>query len=231
MSPKRSDRNILGIAANFMGRSQSNFCTIYIVRHGETEHNVNHIIQGQTDSPLTEKGLKQAVEARELFKAIDFDAVFSSDLLRAQRTAEIIAAEKKLAVNTNQLLRERRFGKYESLPREAYLKENKRLFEEMKTMTESQKRQVRFGKDYENEEELAGRFITFLREIAVTYSGQTVLAVAHGGIMRALLMHLGFGSFDELRDGNTIKNTGYFVLESDGVDFFIKETVGIEKAK
>lgn len=46
--------------------------------------------------------------------------------------------------------------------------------------------------------------------------------------MRGFLIHLGFGTHKEF-SGRSIENTGYFVLESDGVDFFVKETVGIHK--
>ena len=84
------------------------------------------------------------------------------------------------------------------------------------------------GEGYESNTEIATRFITFLREIAATYLGKNVLIVCHGSIMRATLMRLGFATYDTLPSGN-IENTGYFVLESDGVDFFVKETVGINK--
>jgi broad specificity phosphatase PhoE len=54
------------------------------------------------------------------------------------------------------------------------------------------------------------------------------LAVSHGGAMRALLMHLGYATFDELR-GRSVENTAYIKLDSDGIDFFVKETKGINK--
>lgn len=204
------------------------YSTIYVVRHGETEHNVNRIIQGQINSSLTAKGLLQAEAAREMFKDLHFDAVFSSDLLRAHRTAEIIAAERQLAVNTSRMLRERRFGKYEGRPIEEYEEENKGLFEKMEQMSEAEKRTIKFDPDYETEDELAARHLTFLRELAVTFRGKTILVVSHGGAMKALLLHLGFANFFELK-GRSIENTGYIKLESDGVDFFIKETKGVNK--
>jgi broad specificity phosphatase PhoE len=54
------------------------------------------------------------------------------------------------------------------------------------------------------------------------------MVVCHGNIMRCLLSHLGFAKFDELTR-KSVENTAYFVLESDGIDFFIKETSGIKK--
>lgn len=83
-----------------------NYCQIYIVRHGETNENLNHIIQGQTDSVLNETGKMQAKKISQRLKNIKFDNVFSSDLLRTRETAEIIAIERKLKVETTKALRE-----------------------------------------------------------------------------------------------------------------------------
>ena len=91
-----------------------------------------------------------------------------------------------------------------------------------------EKRDQKLYPTYETEQDLINRVLVFLREAAVTYLGKTVLVVTHGGMIRSLLMHLGFGSFDELPSG-CVENTGYIVLQSDGVDFFIKETKGINK--
>lgn len=73
-----------------------------------------------------------------------------------------------------------------------------------------------------------GRFLTFLRELAVSQAGQTLLVVTHAGLMKHLLAHLAFANLDELSMGK-IKNTGYMKLSSDGVEFFIEEVKGIEK--
>ena len=58
--------------------------------------------------------------------------------------------------------------------------------------------------------------------------GKTILVVSHGGVMRYLLIHLGFGTYTNLPTGS-IGNTAYIKLETDGVDFFVKETKGITK--
>src|SRR3989339_819938 len=86
--------------------NEENYCTLYLVRHGETEWNVKKINQGQSESFLTEKGIEQAKETAERLKDIKFDAIFSSDLSRTQRTAEIIKLDRELIIQTSQLLRE-----------------------------------------------------------------------------------------------------------------------------
>ncbi len=203
---------------------------IYVVRHGETHANLNKIVSGHFDSPLTVTGEQQAKLRQESLNNVYFDAVFSSDLVRAKRTAEIITIDRKLAVNTTGLIRERFFGVWEGRLIEDVLKESKHMIEWREKLTETQKRQSKMNFGYESDEQIAWRLMIFLREVAVTYAGQTILVVVHGSIIRATLMHLGFATYDELPTGS-IENTGYVVLESDGVDFFIKETLGINKVK
>lgn len=203
-------------------------CTIYVVRHGETEGNVNRVLQGYSDFPLTKKGIDQAKELAKKFSTIRFEAVFSSDLLRAKRTAEIITLEKKMVVKTTQAIRERNFGKFEGKNWEVVNRQLKKLIEEYEKLSEEDKFKKRVHDEIESDEEVATRFILFLREIAIAYTGKTVMMVSHGGIMRAVLIHLGFGNYDEMPLG-VVKNLGYFKMVSDGVDFEIKETWNIEK--
>ena len=66
--------------------------TLYLMRHGETLLNVQHKIQGWCDSPLTEKGIKQAQKARDYFskKGITFDHAYCSTSERCSDTLELI---------------------------------------------------------------------------------------------------------------------------------------------
>lgn len=64
---------------------------IYIMRHGTTPYNKEGRLQGQRDIPLSEEGINQAKEAALRLKDIHFDEIYSSDLMRAHKTAEIIA--------------------------------------------------------------------------------------------------------------------------------------------
>lgn len=206
----------------------NNYCIFYIIRHGETLGNVKRILQGQSDYPLTKLGINQAKEAAEKFQNINFDEVFSSDLFRAKHTAQLLLLERKIAVKTTEKLRERSFGRYEGkswFHEDAHLKKMLKKYEKLSA---EGKMKFKFSDDQESDEELSTRMLTFLREIAVAYPGKTILIVSHGGIMRATLIKLGFGSYQQVPPG-AVKNLGYFKLKSDGVDFFIDETEGIEK--
>lgn len=206
------------------------YCTLYVVRHGETEWNTIGRIQGQLDSPLTDKGKKQAIKLSREFGGISFDAIFSSDLLRAKRTAEIVNLERKLKIQTTKALRERTFGEHDGSMGNEYDKKIKNLLKKYNELSEKEKWKFRFGVSYESDEELVSRFITFLREISVGYQGKTVLVVTHGGNIRTFLTRLGYVKYGELIPG-TFQNSGYLKVESDGVDFFIKDVKGIDLSR
>ena len=65
---------------------------LYLVRHGETVDNANHIMQGQTPGELNEQGIKQAEELADRLKDEPIDAFISSDLQRSIHTCKLIAA-------------------------------------------------------------------------------------------------------------------------------------------
>lgn len=209
-------------------QSKNNYCTFYIVRHGETEWNVKGILQGQKDSPLTKQGIEQAKETGKALKKIKFDQIYSSDLLRAKRTAEIIVLEKKLAVQTSKLLRERMFGRFEGKK----VTQMRRILKKQLAIRESLSNEMHFKyrlePDFETEAESMARFLTFLRQTALVNFNKQILLVTHGGIMRILLVHLGFASDKELPWG-CVSNSGYVIIKSDGTEFFIKQTKGINK--
>ena len=206
--------------------------TIYIVRHGETKFNVEKIMQGHCDSPLTLKGHRQIASLAKKLQNIKFDAIFSSDLLRAQKTAQIVALDKKLVVTTTKVLREKYFGKYEGRPTDYFYKDLQKLIEERGKLGQEERFKLKLKKDVESDLEAVSRVITFLRELAVGYPGKTILVVTHGAIMRCFLIKLGYTTYEELPSaGGLILNTAFIRIESDGVDFFIKEVVGVTKAK
>lgn len=206
--------------------------TIYLVRHGETEWNSLKRIQGHRDSPLTEKGLLQARDVAASLRHIRFSAIYSSDLLRAKRTAEIIAREHRLAVVTSKLLRERNFGRFQGKLFSQYNEELKEILDRYYRLPHPERFRFKVDPEVESDEELIARNLTFLREVAFANLGQTVLVVSHGAVMLTLLVHLGYANYSEVPSKlGLIDNTAYIKLESDGVDFFVKETSGISKTE
>lgn len=199
---------------------KNSLTTFYIVRHGQTEANLKKIIQGHLDSPLTKLGKDQAMQTALKLKDVKFDKIFSSDLLRAKRTAEIITLERKLAIETTKLLREQFLGSLEGTDNRKLFA----LFDEWDSLSKKVRMKVRPSSDSENDEEIVNRFITFIRETAITYPGKNVLVVTHGGMICVLLVKIGYTTYSNLED---IDNAGYIKLLSDGVEFTVKETHGL----
>jgi len=83
---------------------------VYLVRHGETQWNAERRIQGQSDSALTEKGVRQAEQVAERVKTLGITHVISSDLGRTRHTAEIIARACGVDVTLDARLRELDMG-------------------------------------------------------------------------------------------------------------------------
>ncbi len=87
---------------------------VWVTRHGQTDLNRRHLMQGRTDAPLNARGLYQARAARLLLGEQEFDLVYASPLQRAIQTAAIIGDTQ--AVLTDPRLREQDFGRYELRP-------------------------------------------------------------------------------------------------------------------
>ena len=86
---------------------------LYIIRHGKTDWNVLHKLQGRTDVPLNDEGRRMAEAAREEYRDVHFDVCFCSPLVRARETAEILLRGRDVPVLTDDRLMEMSFGSYE----------------------------------------------------------------------------------------------------------------------
>ena len=86
---------------------------LYIIRHGQTEMNSRHVLQGRSDFALNEAGFAQAKEAAERLRGVRFDRVYSSPLRRAVQTAEQIAPGAEILLDER--LIEMDYGPYEGM--------------------------------------------------------------------------------------------------------------------
>ncbi|MCI5873605.1 MAG: histidine phosphatase family protein [Clostridiales bacterium] len=86
----------------------------YITRHGQTEYNVQELVQGWCDSPLTELGIEQAQALSNGLKDIDFAAVYTSDSKRAVDTCNLIMEGRDVDITVTEGLREINFGELEA---------------------------------------------------------------------------------------------------------------------
>ena len=88
---------------------------LYIMRHGKTDWNAAHRLQGHTDIPLNEEGRHMAIEARETYKDLHFDICYCSPLSRAKETAELFLEGRNIPIIPDDRLREIGFGIYEGI--------------------------------------------------------------------------------------------------------------------
>lgn len=91
------------------------FMNLYVVRHGQTDWNIERRLQGTSNVPLNDTGIKQAQNLAETLKNIDIDFIFSSPLQRAYDTASIVNQHKGLPIHIDARLIERGFGDFEGL--------------------------------------------------------------------------------------------------------------------
>jgi probable phosphoglycerate mutase len=154
---------------------------ILLIRHGETEWNLQRRMQGQQDSPLTPLGLQQARQVALRLRSVPHTALYSSDLGRAWQTARCIAGETGRDVVREPGLRERRFGIFEGLTNaeiEVRHPDLHALFE---------KRDPHFVMPGgESAAQFHERCLGTLETIARRHHGETVVVVTHGLVLDAL---------------------------------------------
>lgn len=159
---------------------------LYLVRHGETESNKERRYQGWMESPLSEKGLLQAEKTGLFLSARELSGLYCSDLKRALHTAKVIGAGRGLNPEISPLLREIHFGQWEGM-----------TFEEIENSwgdAISQWLDDPFNKAAPGGETLkkvCERMKLFLEGLSEKHGdGEQVVAVSHGGSIRALLYHV-----------------------------------------
>ncbi|GAB4435404.1 MAG: histidine phosphatase family protein [Chloroflexi bacterium OHK40] len=159
---------------------------LLFVRHGETPWNVTLQYQGQANIPLNERGHEQARRVAARLAPLGAVALYSSDLARAWQTAETIGATLGLAPVAMPELREIDVGQWEGLtPEELY----RRFPDHMAEYRRDPARTVRIGG--ESYAQLQARALVALNRLQETHrQGDVVVAVSHGGTIRALLCHV-----------------------------------------
>lgn len=156
---------------------------LYIIRHGQSKDNLNKIIQGQTDSPLTELGKEQAECAAKRLSFTEFSGIYSSDLERALETAEIIASYQKCKVTPSKLIRESYMGLAQGLTQEQFAEKYPKEYEMWLCDSINNR-----PPQAESIVDIIARCSQFVEEIKKNHKdGDNVLAVCHGGSLRGLI--------------------------------------------
>lgn len=159
---------------------------LYVVRHGETIWNLENRVQGITDIPLTDAGIKSASELKELVSTLNIDVVISSPLSRARETAKILV-DSKLPINTDDRIKERDWGMNEG----AKIDEVDR-WDCWDVILNTKVQNIECIQDF------MYRVSSFIEEIKIKHKDKNVLVVTHSAVIRVI--HYMIGSIPE--DGN-----------------------------
>ena len=163
---------------------------LVIVRHGQSQWNLENRFTGWVDVDLSDKGVEEANAAGEKLKGYTFDAAFSSVLKRANRTLDIILeniGQFNLQVEKNQALNERHYGdlqgKNKQEMREEYGDEQVHIWRRSYDVAPPNGESLKDTKD---------RVLPYYEEKIepLLKQGKTIIISAHGNSLRALIMHL-----------------------------------------
>jgi broad specificity phosphatase PhoE len=152
--------------------------TILLARHGETDWNREGRFQGHADPPLNETGRAQAAELAAELEGVELAAVYSSPLRRAVETAAVVAAEHGLEPVAVDALREVDVGSWQGRTRA----EIEARFPEQFARWLDYDQGWEDGESYEG---MGRRAVAVLLELAAAHEGERILAVTHGGPIRA----------------------------------------------
>lgn len=169
---------------------------IGLFRHGQTDWNIDFLLQGVTDIPMNATGIEQVRTAARALDKDDWDIIFTSPLGRARETAAIIAEELGFdEVLQNDLLIERSFGEAEGLAYEQWKSKYSTLDE------------IPGG---ESRTQLYKRTSNLLEAFIDTHPGKRILAVSHGALIRTVLS---ISSQNELpREGEKLANASLNIV-------------------
>ena len=151
---------------------------ICIIRHGETDWNVEKRIQGHTDIPLNATGRSQALAMAFNAAHQRFHAIYSSDLLRAQETAQVLAQREDHELKLLPQLRERHFGIFQGLTAAQGAERYPQAY------AHYMGRDLDY--DFETGESLRGfaeRVAEGIAWLVRHHSGQTIALVSHSGVL------------------------------------------------
>ncbi|HKL41141.1 MAG TPA: alpha-ribazole phosphatase [Clostridia bacterium] len=190
---------------------------IYLVRHGETNANVEKRYCGQTDVDLNHKGLRDAASIAKVLKNTSLDSIVSSDLKRTLKTAELINEYHRLELELNPDFREINFGKFENL-----------TFEEIGVKYPDEKAKMIKEKinynflEGESLSVLYKRVIKSFNKLLEEKENENILIVSHGGVIRMILTEILSGDLnnywsvevDNTRISTIVDHEGFLYLKN-----------------
>lgn len=161
--------------------------TLFFFRHGETDWNKNGLVQGASDIPLNESGAQQAAELAAILATRSVETILSSDLIRAQQTADAISAKLGIPVTFSAHLRETNYGEAEGMDRKLVREKYAAIMKEIDN-PENENRHHLSLPGGESRHQVLERVNNALHNFLAETPFNTIGVSTHGGIMNALLL-------------------------------------------
>jgi broad specificity phosphatase PhoE len=158
--------------------------TIILIRHGDTDWNVEEIFRGRADIELNETGIKQAQLLAKYLEGVPIKAIYASPLKRALKTAEIIAGPHKIDVTPSHELIDFDYGEWQGLSHDTVRQEYKGLYDEWLKNPHL----VRMPKG-ESLDDVRKRAISLVNQVNAKYEG-TIALVSHRVILKVIICAL-----------------------------------------
>ncbi len=183
--------------------------TIYLTRHGETEWNIEQKLQGWSDSPLTEKGKRNACQLGERLKSIAFQTVYSSPSERSLSTARLMMQGRTCPLVIDEDLREIHFGDWEGQNRQVLSENYPQAYFNFWNAPH-----LYTSETGENFFELEQRLLTFFEKLKSRHQTGDVLVVTHTVVIKMLLATLKKQPLEKLWSTPPfIKDTSLTIIE------------------
>ncbi len=176
---------------------------LFIARHGQTKWNVEHRIQGKSDSPLTKLGVRQALQLGKRLSDIGLDVIFSSSSRRAYRTAQIVSEEQKskIPLFAERDLMEISLGEWEGMLRS----EIDELYPRMQDIYFNNPPAFRPVGNGETFFQVRDRVLNCLNRVLEKNTGKNILLVTHTAVVKLILSHFEGRSLENLWDPPIIR--------------------------
>lgn len=160
---------------------------LYIMRHGKTDWNEKHKLQGRTDIPLNEEGRRMAETAGKEYQGVHFDICYCSPLSRAKETAEMVLKGRNVPIVTDERLAEMSFGAYEGMANCFQIPDCP-----INVFFKNPEKYMTPVEDAESLEELYARTGEFIREVAEPglKQGKDILIVGHGAMNASIVCQM-----------------------------------------
>jgi len=186
--------------------------TVYLIRHGETDLNKQKMLQGRSNIELNEYGRELARKTGEALKDVKFDYVYSSPLIRAYETAQLLLGDRETSIVTDDRIQEISFGVYEGL---SYHPDHHTIPDKDFIHFFNAPECYKVPENGESFEEVIKRTGEFWQELTENprHENKTILVSTHGCALKAILANINLTPIEDFWGEGVHKNCAVTIVQ------------------